>query len=178
VQLTVVTPDRKYTVSLNALAIGLKADFLIEIKICAWCRNQFVSTAAHQQFCKPACRKTAFRKRRSMTRCQGDPYTTSPLKMSSCEQGFDRVDFDVRPQALEANALLFFNDYRRSSVYTSGHKNSEDTDEQKTVSCGWIGRCNERRLQCGDDQARTYRTNWSDCHSRTQRNACFQPPEC
>jgi hypothetical protein len=62
VQLTIVTPDRKYTVSMNALGLTVKADFLIEIKTCAWCRNQFVSAAAHQQYCKPACRKTAFRK--------------------------------------------------------------------------------------------------------------------
>ena len=61
-QLTVVTPDRTYTVSLNALGFAVKADFLIEIKTCAWCRDQFVSAAAHQQCCKPACRKTAFRK--------------------------------------------------------------------------------------------------------------------
>ena len=32
VQLTVVTPDRKYIVSLNALAPPSKGDFLIEIK--------------------------------------------------------------------------------------------------------------------------------------------------
>jgi hypothetical protein len=63
VQLTVITPDRKYTVSLDAFALAVKADFLIEIKTCAWCRDQFVSAAAHQRFCTPACRKTAFRKR-------------------------------------------------------------------------------------------------------------------
>jgi hypothetical protein len=51
----------QYTVSLNALASEVKADLLIEIKLCAWCRDQFVSAAAHQQFCKPVCRKTAFR---------------------------------------------------------------------------------------------------------------------
>jgi hypothetical protein len=67
VQLTVVTPDRTYTVWLNALGFAVKADFLIEIKTCAWCRDQFVSAAAHQQFCKPACRKTAFR----------EPYTST-----------------------------------------------------------------------------------------------------
>jgi hypothetical protein len=44
---------RKYTVSLNALALGLKADFLIEIKICAWCRDQFVSAAAHHSRKRP-----------------------------------------------------------------------------------------------------------------------------
>ena len=61
-QLTVITLDRKYTVSLNALGLAVKTDLLIEIKSCAWCRDQFVPAAAHQQFCKPACRKTAFRK--------------------------------------------------------------------------------------------------------------------
>ena len=49
-QLTVITLDRKYTVSLNALGLAVKTDLLIEIKTCAWCRDQFVSAAAHQQF--------------------------------------------------------------------------------------------------------------------------------
>jgi hypothetical protein len=63
VQLTVITPYRQHTISLNALAIAVKADILIEIKTCAWCGDEFVRAARHQQFCKPACRKTAFRKR-------------------------------------------------------------------------------------------------------------------
>jgi len=62
-QLTVITPYRKHTISLNALAMAVKADIVIEIGTCAWCGDEFVAAARHQQFCKPACRKTAFRKR-------------------------------------------------------------------------------------------------------------------
>jgi hypothetical protein len=63
VQLTVITPYRQHTISLNALAIAVKADIVIEIRTCACCGDEFVPMAPHQQFCKPACRKTAFRKR-------------------------------------------------------------------------------------------------------------------
>jgi hypothetical protein len=63
VQLTVITPYRRHTISLNALAIAVKADIRIEIRTCAWCGDEFVLAAPHQQFCKPACRKTAFWKR-------------------------------------------------------------------------------------------------------------------
>src|SRR5215813_6632838 len=62
VQLTVITPYRQRTMSLNALAIAVKTDILIEIRTCAWCGDEFVPAARHQQFCKPAGRKTAFRK--------------------------------------------------------------------------------------------------------------------
>ena len=61
-QLTVITPYRRHTISLNALAIAVK-DIVIEIRTCPWCGDEFVPAARHQQFCKPACRKTAFWKR-------------------------------------------------------------------------------------------------------------------
>ena len=54
VQLTVITPYRQHTISLNALAIAVKADILIEIKTCEWCGDEFVPAARHLQFCKPA----------------------------------------------------------------------------------------------------------------------------
>jgi hypothetical protein len=55
VQLTVITPYRQHTISLNALAIAVKADILIEIKTCAWCGDEFVPAARATQF-SPLCR--------------------------------------------------------------------------------------------------------------------------
>lgn len=59
--LTVMAADQRQTFS---LPIGPpSSEVLVEIRTCAHCKAEYVPGAAHQNYCRPACRRAAWEKR-------------------------------------------------------------------------------------------------------------------